>query len=345
MTVNKSLNQKLTLFFALLTAVCFAFTGYGIWMVRIPIVSWILVLFSVFILLMFMVLVWVIRNHMTDLLAQLSQMIATLIDRREDEVFSVLDDNMLSKLQSQVIKLAGILRMQNTKFQTERDEIKSLISDISHQLKTPLANLQMYSTFIQDKDLDVQQRQAFSENIQSQVEKLSWLMESLIKMSRLESGIMQVKPEQGDVNDTILTAIKQVFELAQQHSIEISFLASEQELRLPHDPRWTAEALFNLLDNAVKYTEGPGQITIQTHRYELFARIDIEDTGVGIAEAEIPRIFGRFYRSHPNRQDHEGVGIGLYLARKIIMMQGGYIKVSSTLGKGSVFSVFLPLNA
>lgn len=106
------------------------------------------------------------------------------------------------------------------------------------------------------------------------------------------------------------------------------------------DPKWTAEALCNILDNAIKYTEH-GSITISTAGYELFARIDIADSGPGIPDEEQVKIFSRFYRSE-NAKDQEGIGIGLYLSREIISGQGGYITVSSIMGKGSVFSVFLP---
>ena len=107
------------------------------------------------------------------------------------------------------------------------------------------------------------------------------------------------------------------------------------------DPKWTAEALYNIMDNAIKYTPQGGKVRVTVQAYELFCRIDISDTGIGISEDEIPKIFSRFYRSSAVSQE-EGVGIGLYLSREIITMQGGYIKVSSEPDKGSCFSVFLP---
>ena len=107
------------------------------------------------------------------------------------------------------------------------------------------------------------------------------------------------------------------------------------------DVKWTTEAIENIVDNAIKYTPEGGDITLAVTSYELFLRIDIADTGIGIAESEYADIFKRFYRSQAVNTI-EGVGIGLYLARQIITGQGGYIKVTSTLGQGTTFSVFLP---
>ena len=106
------------------------------------------------------------------------------------------------------------------------------------------------------------------------------------------------------------------------------------------DRKWTAEALGNILDNAVKYT-GQGRIAVRTRQYELFTAVEVADTGPGLDEEEIPGLFGRFQRGE-DAQEQEGVGIGLYLARQILVGEGGYIKVSSKKGKGSVFSLFLP---
>lgn len=275
------------------------------------------------------------------LLTQLSNMISALIDKREDEVFSVLNDDMLSKLQSQVIKLSGILNMQNKRLKKEHDEIKSLISDISHQLKTPVANLEIYCGLLQDASISNEQREDFTNNIQSQLKKLSFLMESMIKMSRLESGIIVLNPQLGNLNETCLTAIKQVYQKALKKDIEVSF-AEKGDILIKHDWNWIAEALFNILDNAVKYTKSGGKVTVSIEKYEMFARVDIIDSGSGLLETEINDIFKRFYRGK-NVGNEEGVGIGLYLTREIITKQDGYIKVYSKKDRGSTFSVFLPL--
>ena len=180
------------------------------------------------------------------------------------------------------------------------------------------------------------------QNMQNQLEKLSFLMESMIKMSRLESGIIQLNLQLENLNETCLAAIRHVFQKAQAKNIEIK-LEANRDIYLKHDRNWTAEAIFNILDNAVKYTQSGGLVIVKIKNYELFARVEIIDNGVGLDEAEINKIFKRFYRGE-NAHDQEGVGIGLYLSREIIQKQGGYIKVYSKKAEGSIFSLFLPLN-
>ncbi|WP_337103309.1 sensor histidine kinase [Paenibacillus sp. YIM B09110] len=282
-----------------------------------------------------------IRRQMGDVLTKLSLTIQSIIDREDRELFSTVEDNLLSKLQVQVIKLSRILKMQSLKAKEENEEMKTLISDIAHQLKTPLANLNMYVSLLGDRHLPPQKRESFIVILANQTDKLSWLMESLIKMSRLESGIVAIRQETSSINSTVLSAIKQIYPVAERQGIVIEF-ESQQETKVSHDSKWTAEAIFNVLDNAVKYGRDSGTIKVSVQPYEMFVRIDIEDQGSGIEESEISDIFKRFYRGR-EASETQGVGIGLYLARKIITDQSGYMKVTSDIGKGSIFSIYLPI--
>lgn len=336
-----SIKTKIVILFLLLLTIVVGFDLYILFKYKYIVLTIEITFFSIFLLSMYLIFIIIIRKHGQKILAQLSDMLSAMIDMREDEVFSVLEDDMLSKLQSQVIKLTGILNMQNKSLKKDRDEIKTLISDISHQLKTPLANLKIYCDLLQDKTISNSQREDFINNIQSQLNKLSFLMDNMIKMSRLESGIIALNPQLRCLNTTCLAAIKQVYQKAVQKNIEVSF-SENGNIFTKHDTNWTAEAIFNVLDNAVKYTQTGGSVTIRTEKYEMYARIDIIDNGPGILEADINNIFKRFYRGK-NTLNGEGVGLGLYLARKIITKQDGYIKVSSEKGKGSRFSIFLPL--
>jgi len=135
-------------------------------------------------------------------------------------------------------------------------------------------------------------------------------------------------------------AISNVVIKADKKNIKIDVQYDEQ-LMLKHDKKWTAEAIFNILDNAVKYTEVGGNIHVVVCRQELFTKISIEDTGKGIAPERQATIFTRFYRE-PEVHDKEGIGIGLYLAREIITLQNGYIEVQSQIGQGSKFIIYLP---
>lgn len=298
---------------------------------------------GVLVLFLFWIQQRMFRSETGRVLQQLSDLLEALIDLREIDTVSTLGDDLFSKLQMQTLKLTGILRAHNQQIAQERDNIQQLISDIAHQLKTPLANLQLYASFLLDEGLSPNERREFSGNICIQLDKLTWLMENLIKLSRLESGVIQLTPRRTSVNSVILSALHQCCQKAQDKGIAVEFFPQGEVVALL-DEKWTAEALFNLLDNAVKYTQPGGRIAVRVEAYEIYLRIDIEDTGSGVSEEEIPRLFQRFYRGS-NAREEEGVGVGLYLTREIVSRQDGYIKVESKLGKGSRFSVFLPLAA
>lgn len=314
----------------------------SMWLIEADIIIVLLCGLSMLLLLIMVLLMDALHKSYTDkLLLDLSNLVESIIDKREDEIFSDVEDTLVSKLQSQVIKLSGILKAQNKAISSEKNEIKSLISDISHQLKTPVASIKMFGELLREPDLSEAQRSEYLHILENSLDKLTFLTDSMIKMSRLESGIIRLMQQDSDINDMILQAVKQVYHKAKDKDIEISF-NSDNAITLTVDKNWTAEALFNILDNAVKYTPRGGAVTITVFKYESFARIDISDNGVGIPEEEQAKIWVRFYRGR-GTDDEEGVGIGLYLSRKIIVDQGGYIKVKSN-ENGSIFSIFLPLN-
>lgn len=303
-------------------------------------VSIILLVFSVFFIVGMFLYEKIYKNYMEEIFVQLSDMLETIIEMSDDEVFSTTEDTLLSKLQHQTIKLTTILKEKNKQIEKDRNEIKTLISDISHQLKTPLTNLKMYGELLQDESLSEEDRKEFNEIILLSLNRLNFLIESMIKMSRLESGVIQIKPQMNDLNDTVLLAIGQVQKKARVKNINIQ-LEEIDKVKTTHDKNWVAEAIFNILENAVKYTAKNGLIKVIIQSYEVFARIDIQDNGVGIKEDELPKIFSRFYRGK-NADEIEGIGIGLYLTREIISKHGGYIKVNSN-DMGSTFSIFLPI--
>ena len=219
----------------------------------------------------------------------------------------------------------------------EKDKIKTLIADISHQTKTPIANLLLYSELLMEETLPASAK-ANVEALYKQSEKLRFLIDSLVKLSRLENGIILLSPQQGALQPLLESVVEQYAAKAAEKGLSLRL--HDTDISAAFDMKWTTEALANIVDNAIKYTEH-GTITISAVSYEMFARIDISDTGTGIPESEQAKIFARFYRSKAV-QEQEGVGIGLYLARQIISGEGGYIKIASVPGKGSTFSIFLP---
>ncbi|WP_432703032.1 sensor histidine kinase [Lysinibacillus sphaericus] len=268
---------------------------------------------------------------------RLNKMIDNAIEGRPIE--NGFDESKLSALET---KLSHYLTANSaTKIQLadEKSNINQLISDISHQTKTPLANILLYTQLLAESELSDYNQNCVAALTQ-QAEKLNFLISSLVKASRLETGIITVTPTNNNVANMLETVIEQATPKAMGKNIALT--VDSRDVEAVFDPKWTVEALYNIVDNAIKYTPSGQSVQLSVTPYQLFCRIDVADTGLGISEDETAKIFSRFYRSQ-EVTDKEGVGLGLYLAREIITAQGGYIKVKSRIGTGSVFSVFLPI--
>lgn len=270
---------------------------------------------------------------------RLDRMLSTAIDGGFGE--ESFDESAPSALESRMARFLNGSARSLRGVQRQRESIQRLLSDISHQTKTPLANLRLYSSLLMEEELTPRQREQ-AQVILQQSEKLSFLIETLVKLSRLETDVLVVTPKLQPLSPLLERAVSQVKAAAGQKGIALQLhLQQQAEMKALYDLRWTAEALGNLLDNAVKYTPPGGCIQVSATQYELFCRIDVHDNGIGIAEEEQAQIFGRFYRGRQVREQ-EGLGIGLYLAREIAQKQGGYLKLSSRPGQGSTFSLYLP---
>ena len=248
------------------------------------------------------------------------------------------DESRLSSLESRLGRYLAASALSERNVREQKDQISALISDISHQTKTPVANLQLYAQLLSEQPLTPQGKDCAAA-ISTQAEKLQTLIEALVKTSRLETGILALHPQPGEISAVVKRAVAQYAPRAAEKGITLT--VGQRSGSAVFDAKWTEEAVCNLLDNAVKYTPSGGTVTVEVKNYELFSAIRVTDTGPGISEEEQARIFGRFYRA-PGAWQAEGVGIGLYLTRQIAEKQGGYVKVESTPGKGSVFSLFLP---
>ena len=296
----------------------------------------VLILFALLLLLDFLH-----NRYNDDLLEQITLLIEALVEQQERQIFSEAADTLTARLQHQLLKLRNILTAQNQMLAQEKEQIKTLISDISHQIKTPIAAANTFAELLSDGELSAEERTEYITTLQMSLGKLTFLTNSLIKMSRLESGIISLKPEKNSLNEIVLQAVKTVYAKAKEKGILITF-ECDQAFEAVLDFNWTAEAISNVIDNAVKYTPQGGFVRLQITEYPSFLRLDISDSGVGIPEEEQAKIFGRFYRGKQS-VGTDGVGIGLYLTREIINKQNGYMKVSSD-ENGSTFSMFLKKN-
>ena len=250
------------------------------------------------------------------------------------------DESLLSAVESRFAHYLSANAISAQKLQEEKDNIKTLIADISHQTKTPVANILLYAQLLSEQELSPEGRDCAAA-LEGQVEKLRALVDALVKTSRLEAGILVLHPKAGLLAPMLEDVAAQFAPKAAEKGIALTLVPTDASAVF--DPKWTAEAVCNLLDNAIKYTPAGGTVTVKVISYQMFCRINVTDTGPGIPEAERAKVFQRFYRS-PAAYEAEGVGIGLYLARQIAEGQGGYIKVSSQPGWGSCFSFYLPRN-
>lgn len=276
------------------------------------------------------------QSQLRDTYRQLNSMLEDAI--KGDFQEKCYDESMLSKTAVKLKQFLVTSQLSQNNIRREKETVKALISDISHQTKTPITNILLYLQLLsEDEQLSKESRDNL-ELMKRQSEKLVFLLQALVKTSRLETGIITVNPEYGLINTAVLNAIEEIQGKAEQKGIcLLNYI--DNDFYASIDMKWTREAIYNVLDNAVKYTNPGGLVSITAKEYEMFIRLDIKDTGMGIVEEEWNKIFQRFYRSR-DAASMEGVGIGLYLTRKILMEECGYIKVTSKPGEGTMFSLF-----
>ena len=279
-------------------------------------------------------------KRLSQFTSDLCQTMDSMISGGEEPARAEDRETIFARISYRLSRLYNILQENRRKVDEERRELQTLVSDISHQVKTPVANLKMVTDTLLAKPVTEQERRDFLQGIRSQTDKLEFLVQSMGKASRLETGAITLEKKDVPLLDTLAQAMSGIVYGAEQKGISVEVQCPD-DLRVSHDSKWTAEALFNLLDNAVKYTPAGGKISVSVEQWEMYVKLDVADTGKGIPESRQAAIFRRFYREE-EVHDQPGVGIGLYLAREIISRQGGYIKVASEVGRGSTFSVFLP---
>jgi signal transduction histidine kinase len=264
------------------------------------------------------------RRRAVRALDTVSAILQKLLDMRSDPVVDETFDTLPSRIQAQASRLIELRAALRRGAREDRDNIQSLISDITHQLKTPVAGVRLYGEMIAGGAEDNEHRARLLEALDT----LTFLTESLVKLSRLEGGVIRLAPKEESLYDVVLDAIARVWQAAEAKGVTIEAAEPRARIIVLCDRRWTAEAIFNILDNAVKYSEKGALVKVALSSYEMYARADISDTGPGIPESETQDIFKRFYRG-ASSEGIEGSGIGLYLTRRILAGEGGYVTVRS----------------
>ncbi len=286
-------------------------------------------------------LVLLFSKRLSAFTSDLCQTLDNMISGNEEPKQISDKETLFDRISHRLSRLYVIMQENRRKVDAERKELQTLISDISHQVKTPTSNLKMVADTLLTKPVTDQERVDFLHGIRSQTDKLDFLFQALVKTSRLETGAIRLEKKDGLLFETLAQAMSGIVYSAEKKDIAV-IVDCPEDLHLSHDSKWTAEAIFNLLDNAVKYTPTGGRISVSVEQWEMYIKLNVTDTGKGISESNQASVFRRFYREEEVHNE-PGVGIGLYLAREIITLQGGYIKVTSEIGKGSTFSVFLPV--
>ena len=301
---------------------------------------WYVFLFSLFVLfcvIFFVALIrWKLIRFSDAFCGQMDDMLSGDMQPKQ----TVEEESLFYKINYQLGRLYEVMQENKNSIAKERADLQELISDISHQVKTPIANLKMVNATLLEQEVPPDKQREFLLASSTQLDKLDFLMQAMIKTSRLETGVISLEKKQQPIYDTLAMALGGIFLNAEKKHIQVEVNCPET-LVVSHDRKWTAEASFNILDNAVKYTPEYGSIRVCVESWEMHLKVSITDTGKGIPENQQGAIFRRFYREE-DVHDIEGIGIGLYLAREIISLQNGYIQVTSQVGTGSTFSVFLP---
>ncbi len=248
-------------------------------------------------------------------------------------------DNMegeLSILKNEIYKVTLILSSQADQLQAEKEQLANAISDISHQLKTPLTSMTVLADVLSNEGLEPEKRREFTKTLETQLERMEWLLTSLLKLSKIDAGTVRFKKEQVAVTDLINKAMKPLLipmELKNQQLI----VEAAGEVSYIGDCNWSTEALINILKNCIEHTPEGGTIMIQAEDNPIYTGIIISDNGRGIEKEDLPYIFKRFYKGK-NASD-ESVGIGLAMAKSIIDSQNGDITVTSQPSIGTRFVI------
>jgi len=271
---------------------------------------------------------------------RLSKSERNLLDKLDKMLAGQIPGEPSTFLEDKIFQVLKKFEYSEEKRANEQENIHRLMSDIAHQIKTPLSALLLHLELASDKDLNANEQAVALRECKEQADKINFLSETIFKVAKLESGLIAIKRIEADIVKTIRDAVTTIKPAADLKGLQIN-LTMPEYLTVPHDPMWTKEALLNILDNAVKYTNA-GSINVKIDKETIYTRIDIEDTGIGITSADYPKIFARFYRVRAAGTERiDGTGLGLFIAREILRQQDGNITVNSIIGKGSVFSVFL----
>lgn len=278
------------------------------------------------------------KKYERQQMEEFSNRLNDILERKPYSPSDAVRDTLDDKIANQLDKLQDLLRFYDERLWEEQESIKKLITEIAHELRNPLANIESYLELCRG-DATKEELESYLDAIRISERKLAFLIESFIKISRLEHYCIQIRKEKRDIRETILQAMVTVGKKAADRQVELKLLTTEPTEVL-HDKNWLREAVENLLDNSIKYAPSGSNVEISFQDNDMFTRIQVRDYGIGIEEGEETKIFARFYRGK-RVTSQEGFGIGLYLAREIVFCHNGFIKVTRK-EPGLLAEIYLP---
>lgn len=261
----------------------------------------------------------------------------TIISDKRNSNYPFFKDDRLNRMENNLRALEKYINDEKNKINEDKHSLQTIISDISHQVKTPMANIKMLNEILLSKKLDENQSKEFINSMNKEIDKLNFLMQSMITISLLETGIMKFNTRVLPIYNTILSSLNSTMSLINEKDIDIKVICNK-DILVKHDPKWTSEAIYNVINNAAKFSPPKGIIVVVASQGQFYSSISIKDNGAGISEGNMKDIFKKFY----SKNNKNGSGIGLHLTERIIKGQNGYINVNSDIGKGTEFILHLP---
>lgn len=243
-------------------------------------------------------------------------------------------EGQIGILQSEIYKLVMLLDEKSNQAVKEKEYLSKMLSDISHQIKTPLTSITIMADLLREPHLPEEKRIEFAGRIDQQVSRMTWLVRNLLTLSQLEADMLKLKKEDVRISSLVEKAIEPLELMADVRNVELC-VEVNSNIHLICDEHWTVEAISNIIKNCLEHTPDGGQVVITGEQNNFSTNLYIRDNGEGIEKEEIGRIFERFYKG--KNASENSVGIGLALARQIVMQQNGTIEVKSELGNGTEF--------
>lgn len=267
-------------------------------------------------------------------LSELNDYLSLVCAGKFDLDISDNTEGELSILKNNLYKVIILLRTQNEMLQNDKTYLSDSLADISHQLKTPLSAMVVMTDLLKDEN-DENKKKEFLSVIEAQLNKMNWLIQNLLKLSKLDSGVVEFKREAVDIEDVINESVKPFLVTLDLKSI--SFINQTENFSFNGDKNWTIEAFENILKNCIEHTDRNGEIVLSSRNTNVYDEITIKDTGCGIAKEDLEHIFERFY--HGKNSSGDSVGIGLALAKTVFDKENAAVFAQSTEGEGSIFTI------